>query len=213
LDVFSDSIPRLRYLASRAKKLAQSRDPVALNIGVGGGWLEDHLIRVGWTVRSLDPNESVMARLKEKGIIGNVGDVEALPYRDRVFDVVFCSEILEHLSRNQMERGLKEIFRVLRPGGYLLGTVPSQENLDDNEVICPNCGQIFHRWGHQQHFGQTNLSNIFPAGVKRTVVVPRLFISWRGMNLKRKIAAFMKLLLFYLGSHGSNETLYFQVKK
>jgi len=112
-----------------------------------------------------------------------------------------------------MEVGLKEILRVLKPGGYLLGTVPSQEDLSDNEVICPNCGQIFHRWGHQQNFDQTSLDNIFPNGLKVMVIKPKLFISWRGLNLKRRVATFIKLLLFYLDSHGSNETLYFQLRK
>jgi ubiquinone/menaquinone biosynthesis C-methylase UbiE len=185
---------------------------MVLNIGVGSGFLEQHLVSKGWRVRSLDPTESAIQKLRQMGIEADMGFIEALPYEDDTFDVVFCSEILEHLSAGQIKTGLKESFRVLKPGGYLIGTVPFQENLQDNEVVCPNCGKIFHRWGHQQNFDETKLAAWFQHGTT-LLLKRRLFISWRGLNLKRRVAAFIKLLLLYLGSHGSNETLYFQVRK
>jgi ubiquinone/menaquinone biosynthesis C-methylase UbiE len=154
-----------------------------------------------------------MKRLRKKGLEADVGCIEALPYKDKTFDVVFCSEVLEHLSSEQLEIGLKEVCRVLKPEGYFIGTVPDQENLNDNIVICPGCGHIFHRWGHQQWFDQKGLYELFPKCWEILVVKTKLFINWKGLNLKRRVAAFIKLLLFYLGSHGSNETLYFLVKK
>lgn len=213
IDVFSHANPRLRYLAGQAKKLVQSPSPLALNIGVGNGFLEDYVMEEGWRIRSLDPCEAPIKRLREKGLEAEVGCIEALPYEDSTFDVVFCSEILEHLSSEQLGAGLKEVSRVLKSGGYLLGTVPYQENLNDNIVVCPGCGQIFHRWGHQQQFDQERLSSLFPEGLKVLVVRAKLFIRWDRLNLKRRVAAFIKLLLFYLGSHGSNETLYFLLRK
>jgi SAM-dependent methyltransferase len=212
VDVFSDSLPRLRYLAHQAKTLVKCSGPITLNIGVGNGWLEDQLIHEGWRIRSLDPNRSSLKRLKTKSVIANVGLIEALPYKSGIFDVVFCSEVLEHLSERQLDEGVKEVFRVLKPGGYFLGTVPHKENLEDNKVVCPDCGKIFHRWGHQQNFDETKLAALFQQGMT-LLLKRRLFVSWRGLNLKRRVAAFIKLWLFYLGSHGSNEALYFQVRK
>jgi SAM-dependent methyltransferase len=185
---------------------------VALNIGVGNGFLEKDLSARGWRIRSLDPTESAIKRLREMGIEVDMGCIEALPYGNDTFDVVFCSEVLEHLSDSQLNEGVKEVLRVLKPGGYFLGTVPYKEDLNNNKVICPDCGKIFHRWGHQQNFDETKLTTIFSDGLT-ILVKPRLFINWQGLNLKRKVAAFIKLLLFYLGSHGSNETLYFKVRK
>jgi SAM-dependent methyltransferase len=213
IEVFSQSNSRLRYLADRAQKLVRSPSPLALNIGVGNGFLEDYLTKQGWRIRSLDPSKAPMKRLRKKGLEADVGCIEALPYKDKTFDVVFCSEVLEHLSSEQLEIGLKEVCRVLKPEGYFIGTVPDQENLNDNIVICPGCGHIFHRWGHQQWFDQKGLYELFPKCWEILVVKTKLFINWKGLNLKRRVAAFIKLLLFYLGSHGSNETLYFLVKK
>jgi SAM-dependent methyltransferase len=47
-------------------------------------------------------------------------DAHALPFRDGSFEVVLCTEVLEHLLEPQ--RAIDEMFRVLEPGGRLLLT-------------------------------------------------------------------------------------------
>lgn len=47
-----------------------------------------------------------------------VGPAEALPFGDGSFDVVLCSQVLEHVERPG--RVLAELHRVLRPGGIVL---------------------------------------------------------------------------------------------
>jgi SAM-dependent methyltransferase len=49
-----------------------------------------------------------------------IGDAQALGIRDASFEVVLCTEVLEHLPEPQ--RAIDEIFRVLVPGGQLLLT-------------------------------------------------------------------------------------------
>ncbi|WP_340647270.1 class I SAM-dependent methyltransferase [Phenylobacterium sp.] len=50
------------------------------------------------------------------------GDAYRLPFADACFDVVICSEVLEHL--HEYDRALAEIRRVLKPGGRFVPTVP-----------------------------------------------------------------------------------------
>lgn len=49
--------------------------------------------------------------------------IYALPYKDETFDAVILSEVLEHLEDDVA--GLKEAFRVLKPGGVAAITVPN----------------------------------------------------------------------------------------
>ena len=50
------------------------------------------------------------------------GDAYRLPFADATFDVVICSEVLEHL--HTYDQALAEICRVLKPGGRFVATVP-----------------------------------------------------------------------------------------
>lgn len=49
-------------------------------------------------------------------------DVTRLPFEDGAFDVVLCSEVLEHIPDNR--KAVSELVRVLKPGGDCVVTVP-----------------------------------------------------------------------------------------
>jgi SAM-dependent methyltransferase len=53
-------------------------------------------------------------------------DIAAIPYPDHAFATVFSNGVLEHV--HDLDRGLREIARVLRPGGQLIFTVPTMED-------------------------------------------------------------------------------------
>jgi SAM-dependent methyltransferase len=51
------------------------------------------------------------------------GDALRLPFPDNTFDRIIASEVLEHVTDD--EQALREVFRVLKPGGTLAATVPA----------------------------------------------------------------------------------------
>lgn len=64
----------------------------------------------------------------ERAFRPDVGaDVQALPFRDAVFDAIKATELLEHVP--DVARALGECRRVLRPGGHLVVTAPFLERL------------------------------------------------------------------------------------
>ena len=65
---------------------------------------------------------SLMAREQKGRWLVAQADVTQLPFADRSFDVVICSEVLEHIADNRT--AVAELVRVLKPGGDLVVTVP-----------------------------------------------------------------------------------------
>jgi len=58
-----------------------------------------------------------------------LGSVTALPLPDASIDRALCLDVLEHLAYEEQPRALAELFRVLRPGGELLVSVPNLAHL------------------------------------------------------------------------------------
>jgi SAM-dependent methyltransferase len=56
-------------------------------------------------------------------LVNVVGQAEHLPLPDGVFDVVFCTQVLEYVADPRTV--VAEIYRVLRPGGFLLLSAPT----------------------------------------------------------------------------------------
>ncbi len=50
------------------------------------------------------------------------GDAQHLPFADRTFDKIICTEVLEHVHDD--ERAMRELFRILRPGGEIAVSCP-----------------------------------------------------------------------------------------
>jgi ubiquinone/menaquinone biosynthesis C-methylase UbiE len=77
------------------------------------------------TVLGIDPDPKALRRAARKAEHAEVsvhferGFADALPYADATFDRVFSSLMFHHLGKNEKEQSLREIRRVLRPGGRL----------------------------------------------------------------------------------------------
>lgn len=73
-------------------------------------------------------------------------------------DLLLLTEVVEHLDDVALESIISESKRILRPHGRLLVTTPNNENLEQEKVLCPNCGCVFHRWQHQRSWTSATLS-------------------------------------------------------
>ena len=49
-------------------------------------------------------------------------DITNILYEDNSFDVILCSHVLEHVIDDQ--KAMRELFRVLKPGGWAILQVP-----------------------------------------------------------------------------------------
>jgi SAM-dependent methyltransferase len=93
----------------------------------------------------------------EQGVLGAAvnGDGTRLPFPDDTFDRIICSEVLEHIPDDSA--ALRELFRILKPGGRLAATVPTWFP----EKVCWRLSDEYHapfvEGGHVRIFGEPEL--------------------------------------------------------
>ena len=116
-----------RYHNVIAQVAAGPARQMILDTACGNGWLAS-LYGGGHEVVAIDIADANLRRIEALGMRAVKHDLEQpLPFADAMFDTVVCSEILEHLFRPDLL--LREVMRVLKPGGRVIVTVPNLHGL------------------------------------------------------------------------------------
>jgi SAM-dependent methyltransferase len=78
-------------------------------------------------------------------------DITDTDYADDTFDLIICSHVLEHIPRD--DRAIKELYRVLRPGGIAILQVPIGKALTETveDVSVTNPRERESRFGQCDH--------------------------------------------------------------
>jgi SAM-dependent methyltransferase len=115
-------------------------DMTILDLGAGAGIVEAMNFK-GMAARvcgiDLDPRVAANPMLDE----GLVTDGVNIPYPDATFDLVFADNVFEHLA--DPAGIMREIGRVLRPGGYILFKTPNRTH------YMPLIASVTPHWFHQ----------------------------------------------------------------
>jgi ubiquinone/menaquinone biosynthesis C-methylase UbiE len=117
-------------LHERLAELARlAPDEAVLDVGCGTGALAlaaKARVGAGGLVHGIDASKEMIGQASRKAqkrrvpVDFRIATVEALPFPDRSFDVVFSTLMLHHLPRPLRRACAGEIARVLRPGGRVL---------------------------------------------------------------------------------------------
>ena len=139
---------RLRQICAMVPKGVQQ----ALDIGAGQGWLAKYLSlsRPEIDMAGVDWSFTGMQKFPGKAI---VAACQALPFADRMFDLVTCCDCVEHLPDEIYKTALEEIKRLSRR--YVIINTPINEGIigrDRSTCCCERCHQLFHCDHHVRYF-------------------------------------------------------------
>lgn len=125
---------------------AQNPDAKILDIGMGDGWTCNYMKnKFGCNVSglTLSQQEADLANQRYPGIPYIVADVHDMPFDDNSFDVLLSRDSFEHFLSPFL--ALEEMWRILKPGGLLMLSLPCQLWQDYEEhLIVPNDQQMRH---------------------------------------------------------------------
>ncbi len=137
-----------RYRARMRELTGRER---VLDVGCGPGGETTYV--------GVDASMSMARTAASRGRAVVVADAAALPFRDRQFDAVRADRLFQHLV--DPRRVLRELIRVLRPGGRLVVADPDQSTLVVDAAGHPLAERIVAY--RRTHVRQPDLAHRLPA--------------------------------------------------
>lgn len=127
------------YLVSRIMEdlfgLPGTRSLRILDVGCGTGYITRWMSRYG-DVTGVDMADIALEFCARNGLTSlKKGSVSQIPFPDNQFDVVCALDILYHRAVVDDEAAIRELTRVLKPGGHLIITTSAMKCLFGNNDI------------------------------------------------------------------------------
>jgi len=179
-----NSESRDHWVMSQAAKIKSGAQ--VLDAGAGSCPYREHFSHCEYKTHDftlLHPEQ--VAGKRGYGKIDYLSDVLSIPVVDSNFDVVLCTEVLEHVAEPIL--AVKEFARILKPGGKLLLTAPLGSGLHQ---------QPYHYYGgytpywYRTHLSEAGFDDIrveanggfFKLYGQESVRFAMLLAPWRGMR-------------------------------
>lgn len=147
-----------------------------LDYGCGKGHIIGYFLRKGIQISGVDMSEEevkiVDKKYKKNSNFKGVKlfDGEKLPFSDNEFDLITCTECIEHVLDMHMSTFLSELYRVQKKDGVILITTPNEENIQKSQICCPNCNTVYHPQGHVRSFSSYTLTDLMEKYRYKTVL-------------------------------------------
>ena len=171
---------------NRTISLVPKDTRTVLEVGCGNGQLLNKLHKSGFDCFGIGISEEGLKYVKCKKKLMNGSN---LNFKDNSFDLVICSDVLEHLSLSVYKKTLKELERVSKK--YILITTPYKQYLREGFTKCQDCGTTYHANNDLIIFDESSYKNLFNNfDLKKLIYI----------NKEKKQNWFEKFLRYRLGN-------------
>lgn len=125
-----------------------------IDVGCGNGSITNELAEK-YRLLGVDIAQEALQYVKVNKICAPSSQISV---HDQSFDMVFSSELLEHLPKDILYKTVKEFERVAKK--YIMITIPNNESLKKRYVKCPECNFIFHVDHHLSSFSEEDIKKL-----------------------------------------------------
>ncbi len=127
-----------------------------IDVGCGDGTISNELTNK-FDVTAIDRSFNALKYVKAKRIQASA---ESLPVKSNSNDIVFSSEMIEHLPENIFVNAVSEIKRISNK--YVFLTFPNDENIEKQVTQCIKCGYNFNKSYHLRSININSIKDLFP---------------------------------------------------
>jgi 2-polyprenyl-3-methyl-5-hydroxy-6-metoxy-1,4-benzoquinol methylase len=129
-----------------------------LDFGCGDGSLMQEIasIKKNKIIYGYENSPKIISNLKTK--FKNKKNFSFLTsFRDKKFDLIFCTEVIEHLYDSDLQKLIKTLISLKSPNGYIIFSTPNNEVIEDSLILNPINNKLFHRWQHVRSWNKSSL--------------------------------------------------------
>ncbi len=127
-----------------------------VDVGCGNGVITN-VLGSHYNVTGVDRSEHALESVETKKLSASA---DSIPLPDQSFDMVFSSELLEHLNDELLKGTIAEMKRLSKK--YVFITVPNDENPDKLSIRCPECKYVYNSPNHLRRFKAGDFPTLFP---------------------------------------------------
>lgn len=158
--------------------LRQHQAKTVCDAGCGCGIYCAKLLRNGFSVFGFDVSEDAVQIAKRNAPEAELktADIRMTGYDSDSFDAVISRDVLDHMTKENAQLALRELYRIVKPGGIAIFTLdfpdeeygkePHEKNADGDFVYTSGkwAGMVFHPYTYEE------IKQILPKKAKYTIV-------------------------------------------
>jgi len=128
-----------------------------IDVGAGDGHFIESAKQAGWKAYATEFDDRAVELCRQKGVLVEQGKLDTDNYENDFFDIIFSSEVLEHIN-NPVEE-IRNFNQILRKGGLVFITTPNLNSI--SHKILKHKWNIFHYPEHLCYYTPKTLKKLF----------------------------------------------------